>query len=72
MANPTNLVAGQKGRIVITQDAGTARTMAFGSYWKFAGGTDPVLSTGLGAVDILFYDVISSTEVVANLVKAFA
>lgn len=72
LANPTNLVAGQKGRIVITQDAGTARTMAFGSYWTFAGGTDPTLSTDLGATDVLFYDVLSETKIAANLVKAFA
>jgi hypothetical protein len=70
-ANPSNLVAGQKGRIAITQGA-TARTVAFGSYWKFEGGTAPSVSTGSGAIDILCYDVISSTQIVASLVKGFA
>lgn len=71
LANPTNAVAGQKGRIVITQGA-TARTMAFGSYYKFPGGTDPALTTTAGAIDVLFYEVKSSTEILCNLVKAFA
>ncbi|MDD3030324.1 MAG: hypothetical protein PHS57_08660 [Alphaproteobacteria bacterium] len=71
LANPTNIVPGQKGRIAILQ-GDTARTMGFGSYWKFAGGTVPTLSTTANATDILFYDVISDTQIAASLVKGFA
>ena len=72
LANPTNIVAGQSGAIHITQNAGTARTLAYGSYWKFAAGVVPSVSTTLGAQDTLFYSVRSSTFIEANLVKGFA
>jgi len=69
--NPTNTKS-QAGAIVITQDGTGSRTLAYGTNWKFAGGTDPTLSTAAGAVDVLFYQVISSTSIVGNLVKAIA
>lgn len=72
LSNPTNTKNGQTGCIVFTQDGTGTQTLAYGSNWKFAGGTDPVLSTAAGAVDVLFYQVISSTVIVANLVKAIA
>ncbi len=67
LANPTNMTAGQYGSIVITQGA-TARTMAFGSYWKFAGGTAPSLTASPGAVDVLVYYIESSTRITARLI----
>jgi hypothetical protein len=67
LANPSNLVAGQSGVIVITQGA-TARTLAYGSYWKFSGGTVPSLTATVGAVDVLAYYVESSTRITAKLV----
>lgn len=67
LANPSNLVAGQSGVIVITQGA-TARTLAYGSYWKFSGGTVPSLTTTASAVDVLAYYVESSTRITAKLV----
>ena len=72
LANPTNLTAGQSGVITITQDATGGRTMAFGSYWKFANGTAPTLSTSASAVDDLAYYVESSTRIVAKLIGAVA
>ena len=63
MANPTNLVAGQSGSIFIVQDATGGRTLAWGTYWKFAGGTVPTLSTTANAVDRVDYIIKSSTEV---------
>lgn len=68
LANPTNLVAGQSGVISITQDATGGRTMAFGSYWKFAAGTAPSLTATANAVDDLVYYVESSTRIVARLI----
>jgi hypothetical protein len=68
LANPTNLVAGQSGVIKITQDATGSRTLAYGSYWDFAGGTAPTLTTTANAVDILVYYVDSTTNITARLI----
>jgi hypothetical protein len=67
LANPTNLTAGQSGAIFITQDASTARTLAFGSYWDFSGGTAPTVTSTLSAVDCLVYTVRSTTSIHAQL-----
>lgn len=72
LANPTNIVAGQSGVITITQDGTGSRTLAYGSYFKFAGGSAPVLSTAAGAVDDLAYYVESSTRIVAKLIAGVA
>jgi hypothetical protein len=69
LANPTNLTAGQSGVIVVSQDATGSRTLAFGSYWKFPGGTAPTLTTTASAVDVLAYYVESSTRITARLVS---
>jgi hypothetical protein len=63
LANPTNLVAGQSGSIFITQDGTGSRTLAYGSYYDFAGGTAPTLSTAASAVDRIDYIVRSSTSI---------
>jgi hypothetical protein len=63
LANPTNLVAGQSGSIFIVQDATGSRTLAYGTYFKFAGGTTPVLTTTANAVDRIDYIVRSSTNI---------
>jgi len=55
LANPTNLTAGQSGSIFVTQDGTGSRTLAYGSYWDFIGGTAPTLSTAAGAVDRIDY-----------------
>lgn len=68
LANPTNLVAGQSGVIKITQDATGSRTLAFGSYWDFAAGVAPVLTTTTNAVDILAYYVDSTTNITARMI----
>ena len=39
LANPSNIDAGQTGSIFIVQDGTGSRTLAFGSYWDFAGGS---------------------------------
>ncbi len=64
LANPTNLTAGQSGTIVITN--GGSYTMAFGSYWKFPGGTAPSLTAS--ATDVLAYYVESTTRITARLI----
>lgn len=65
LANPTNIVAGQCGSIFITQDGTGSRTLAWGSYWDFTGGTAPTLSVTAGAVDRVDYIVRSATSIQA-------
>jgi hypothetical protein len=55
LANPTNLTAGQSGSIFITQDGTGSRTLAYGSFYDFIGGTAPTLSTAASAVDRIDY-----------------
>jgi hypothetical protein len=69
LANPTNLTAGQSGVIVITQDGTGGRTLAFGNYWKFPGGTAPTLTTTANAVDVLALYVESATRISARLIS---
>jgi hypothetical protein len=63
LANPTNLTAGQSGSIFIVQDGTGSRTLAWGSYWDFAGGTAPTLTTTASAVDRVDYVVRTSTSI---------
>lgn len=71
--NPTNTKVGQKGRLIVQQDGTGSRTLAWGGYYKFANGTAPTLSTAANAVDVLYYDVRSSTYIIVSLAgRAFA
>ena len=63
LANPTNLVAGQSGVVIINQDGTGGRTLAYGTYWDFAGGTAPTLTTTASAVDMIAYFVVSTTKI---------
>ena len=63
LANPSNLTAGQSGSIFISQDGTGSRTLAYGSYYDFAGGTAPTLSTTASAVDRIDYVVRTSTSI---------
>lgn len=63
LANPSNIVAGQSGSFFITQDGTGSRTLAYGSYYDFAGGTAPTLSTAASAVDRIDYVVRTSTSI---------
>jgi len=68
LANPTNITAGQSGVIVITQDGTGGRTLAYGSNFKFPGGTAPTLTTTASAVDVLAYYCESATRITARLI----
>ena len=68
LANPRNCTAGQSGIITITQDGTGSRTLAYGAYWKFSGGTAPTLTTTASAVDVLAYYVESATRITATLI----
>jgi hypothetical protein len=63
LANPSNIVAGQSGSFFITQDGTGSRTLAYGSYYDFAGNTAPTLSTTANSVDRIDYIVRTSTSI---------
>lgn len=70
LANPTYLGSanGQSGVIIVKQDATGGRTLAFGSNWKFPGGTAPTLTTTANAVDLLAYHVESTTRIAVRFI----
>ena len=67
IANPSNIVAGQSGVIAFTQHASSPKTLAFGSYWDFPGGTVPSVTASNSARDQLVYYVESSTLITCRL-----
>jgi len=72
LANPSNLTAGQSGSIFILQDGTGSRTLAFGSYWDFAGASAPTLTTDASAVDRIDYIVRSTTSIHAVFTAAYS
>ena len=72
IANPTNCTAGQSGSIFLVQDGTGSRTASWGSYWDFAGGTAPTLTTTASAVDRIDYVVRSSTSIHAVATLAYS
>jgi len=72
LANPSNLTAGQSGSIFILQDSSGSRTLSFGSYWDFASGTAPTLTTDASAVDRVDYIVRSTTSIHAVFTAAYS
>ena len=67
LANPTNMTVGQSGVISFTQHASSPKTLAFGSYWDFAGGTVPSVTASNGAYDTLAYYVENGTRITCKL-----
>jgi len=63
LANPTNIVVGQTGSIFVVQDGTGSRTLSFGTYYDFAGGTAPTISTTAAAVDRIDYIVRTATSI---------
>ena len=53
----------ETGSIFLVQDATGSRTLSFGSYWDFSGGTAPTLSTTANAVDRIDYVVRTTTSI---------
>lgn len=51
--NPTNMKAGGSYQLRVIQDATGGRTLAYGTAYKWPGGSAPVLSTGANDVDII-------------------
>jgi len=72
LANPTNITAGQSGSIFVSQDGTGSRTLAYGTYWDFAGGTAPTLSTAASSVDRIDYVVRTATSIHAVFTAAYS
>lgn len=67
LANPTGLAAGQCGQIFITQDGAGGHTLAYGSDWKFPGGSAPTLTSTAGATDVLSFCSWNTSSIAAQL-----
>jgi len=61
IANPSGINAGQGGSIVFTSNG--SYTVSWGSYWRFATGTAPTMSTTAGKQDRVDYYVASSNTI---------
>ncbi len=71
LANPNNMIIGQQGLFRISQDGTGSRTLAYGTYYKFVGGSK-TLSTAASTVDTISYEVIAVNEILCELLKAYA
>ncbi len=71
LANPANLAAGASYLWKITQDSTGNRTLAYGSAFKWPGGTAPTLSTTAGSIDLISA-VSDGTSVYGVLSKSFS
>ena len=69
LANPSNAIAGQVGYIYVYQDGTGFRTLSFGDSYRFAKGAAPVMTTSIGAVDMLVFSVrgVSAVDVLPVL-----
>lgn len=63
LVNPTNIAVGQSGSIFVNQDATGSRTLDYGTYFKWAGGTVGALSTAANSEDRIDYVVKSPTSI---------
>jgi hypothetical protein len=71
-ANPTNLVVGQSGSIFLVQDGTGSRSIAWGSFFDWAGGNPPSLSTAAGSVDRLDYIVRTTGSIHSVVTLAYS
>lgn len=71
LENPTNRVNGGTYIVIVKQDATGSRTLAYGTAYKWPGGTAPTLSTGANAVDIITF-ISDGTNMYAVAVQDFS
>jgi hypothetical protein len=73
LANPTNLTPGMVLNFEVVQDATGSRTLAYGSAYKWPGGSAPTLSPGANAVDLISGIVNQAgTAILCQISKGFA
>ena len=69
--NPTNMKDGATYILRVIQDAGGTNTLAYGSAYKWAGGTAPVITATGDAIDILTF-VSDGTNMYGTIVQDFS
>lgn len=73
LANPASVTIGQSGTVCLKQDATGSRTVSWGTMFKWAGATAPVLSTAANSEDEIAYYIESASVIKCVLVgKAFS
>jgi hypothetical protein len=65
LANPTNLRDGGIYNFYVKQDGTGARTLAYGSLFKWPGGTAPVLTTAANSLDLIIAQYSSTLNILA-------
>jgi len=68
LANPTNLKDGADYVWRVQQDGTGTRLLAYGSVFKWSGGSAPVLSTSANAVDLISC-VCDGTDIICGIIK---
>jgi len=64
LENPSNETVGQCGAIYVIQAVSTgSKTMSFGDAYRFKDGTAPTITTSINSVDLLVYNVRSTSVV---------
>jgi hypothetical protein len=64
-------IVGRSGKITITQDGTGSRTLSTsGTPWKNVNSQNLVLSTAASAKDVIYYQILSTTEVLLSLGRA--
>lgn len=71
LANPTNMVNGGTYVLRIVQHASSPKTLAWGSAYKWPGGSAPTISSTNGAIDIVTF-VSDGSSMFGSIQKAFA
>jgi hypothetical protein len=71
LSNPSNLQAGASYTLIVKQDATGSRTLAYGTSYKWPGGTAPTLSTAANAIDVLTF-ISDGTNMYGVAQKGFA
>ncbi len=66
LGNPSNTQTGREGCIYITNGAGPYN-LTYASNWKWSGGVAPTLTQTNGALDVLCYQVLTSTFVFGSM-----
>ncbi|CAI9417339.1 hypothetical protein ANOBCDAF_03952 [Pleomorphomonas sp. T1.2MG-36] len=72
LSDPRNPKVGQSGFIVVSQGGSGGFTLSFGSSYKFFDGLVPDQSITPGAVNVLHYEVISSTQIAISYIRGLA
>ena len=73
LANPTNMTNGAIYNWRIRQDGTGSRTLAYGSKFKWPGGSTPTLTTTAGATDFISGQYFSDTDtILCTCLKGFA